>query len=164
VTGPFTAGDELTADVLNDAWLLAPRGIMAAPVSTTANGTPTAADTVEVKDTTLADYVFTAETGRRYRVHYHGVQANSATADSRMVIRVRDGGVAAPTSASTLIGETKAYVRETAGGGRVTADLVRTFTASSGVHTLAAFTQSPDAVIMTPVEDRELYVEDIGPV
>lgn len=173
----MTIADPVYGDIIDPAWaalvdaavnahetLLAsmPRGCMATPVSTSSNGTATAADTVEVRDTALGNYTFTAVANRRYRVHYHGALANSGTVNCRMVVRVRDGGASTPTTASTLIGETSAYVTETSTSGRTQCDLVRTFTTTAGTHTLAVFTQSPDSAAMTPVASRELYVEDIG--
>src|SRR5581483_9679405 len=42
-----------------------PRGIMAAPISTTANGTATPGTTADTLDTVLGNYQFTATAGRR---------------------------------------------------------------------------------------------------
>jgi hypothetical protein len=159
----FTAGEEMDADYLNGIVAKLPWGIVATPTSTASNGTATGADTTEVRDTTLTSYVFTAVAGRMYQVHYHGFLANSGTVNSRMIVRVRDGGASTPTTASTLLGEDYVYVTETSTAGRATGALIRTFTATAGTHTLSAFTQSPDSVVMTPVSTRELYVVDIGP-
>lgn len=147
--------------------LTAPRGIMAAPLTSIANGTATAASTTEVKNIILGDYTFTAEANRRYRVHYHGAMGNSDTVNCRMITRIRDGGVGSPGIASTLIAEVATYLTETgvSSAGRASIDVLHTFTATAGVHILAAFTQSPDSAIMTPVPTGagiELYVEDIG--
>jgi hypothetical protein len=152
---------------LTAAAATAPRGIMAAPTTSVATGTATAASTVEVKDAVLGDYTFTAVAGRRYRVHYHGAMGNSDTVNCRMLTRIRDGGASSPGIGSTLIAEVSTYLTETGTGsaGRASFDVLHTFTATAGTHILAAFTQSPDSAIMTPVSTgagRELYVEDIG--
>jgi hypothetical protein len=142
-----------------------PRGIMAAPVSTGTNGTATGADTTEVRDAVLGNYVFTAVAGRRYRVRMHGLLANAAVADCRFSCRIRDGGASTPTAASTLLAEGQTWVGETISGGREQCIVEATFTASAGTHTLSAFTFSPDSVALTPISGavaRELYVEDIG--
>lgn len=172
----YAAGQKLRASELNDfdastdvsvAGLSLPRGIMAIPITSSSNGTATAANTTEVRDAVLGSYVFTAVAGHRYRVHYHGAMGNSDTVNCRMITRIRDGGSSTPTTASTLIAEVSTYLTETGTGsaGRASFDVMHTFTATAGTHTLSAFTQSPDSAVMTPVSTtagRELYVEDIG--
>lgn len=153
--GPASVGDDRAA-----------RGIMTNPTRSTSDGTATAADAVEVRDAVLGNYVFTAATGRLYRVVYNG-NYNSTTGDVRAVTRIRDGGVSTPTTASTLIAETTMHMAEGGTGGRQTMVLTQTFTASAGAHTLSMFTISPESVVLTPINagvGRELYVEDIGPV
>lgn len=158
----FVAGDPLTADQLNTRY---PRGIMTEPTTSTSDGTATGANTTEVRDSVLGDYVFTAVADRLYRVNYKG-NANAASADVRFVHRIRDGGGSTPTTASTLIAENTMHMAEASTGGRQTMVLSETFTASAGVHTLSLFTISPESVVLTPIADaagRKLYVEDIGP-
>lgn len=171
-TPPDFADGILTAAKLqqvSDAIRTQPRGIVAAPTSTTSNGTATAADTTEVYDAVLGNYVFIAEANRWYRVHYSGLLANTATANCRFICRIRDSGDATtPDTADTLLAEVPVMVTETGSTGRVICHVEHPFTASAGTHTLAAFTQSPDSAILTPVAaspaGRQLYVEDIGPV
>jgi hypothetical protein len=158
----FAPGEELSADDLNTRF---PRGIMTAPTTSMANGTATAADTVEVRDAVLGNYVFTALANRRYRAWYTG-GINSATIDTQYIQRIRDGGASTPTAASTLIAESNEHIAEASTGGIKTVLIGQTFTATAGVHTLSLFSQSPNSAVLTPVPrgtPRELYVEDIGP-
>jgi hypothetical protein len=162
------AGVEMTADALNAILFKIPWGLVAAPIRTNTSGTPTAADLVEVRDTTITPYVFTARADRYYRVCYTGIQMNGATVSSRALCRIRDGGASTPNAASTLIAETLSYLTETSSAGRTTSDIVMVITLSAGTHTFAPFTQGPDSTITTPTSTtavgRTLWVEDAGPI
>ena len=144
-----------------------PRGVMGTPTTSTLNGTATAADTTEVRDAVLGNYVFTAVADRWYEVVYIGALANSGTASVRFQTNVRDGGASTPTTSSTLVDVDVVWVGEVGTGGRTMIRIIgrpQTFTA--GTHTLSAFTISPDSAVLTPASSgtRVLYVRDIGAV
>lgn len=155
------AGQKITAAMFN-------RGIVAAPVASTANGTATAANTTEVRDSVLGNYTFTAEAGRWYQVVYVGSLTNVDTVSVRMNTRIRDGVASTPTTASTMLAESTDYVTETGSTGRASIVIEsQPVQLSAGTHTLSVFTQSPDSAICTPVPSslpRTLYVRDLGPV
>jgi hypothetical protein len=48
----------------------------------------------------LPDYVFTADSTRRYRVTFDGTNANVNVVGNRFIISIRDGGASSPTCAS----------------------------------------------------------------
>lgn len=137
-----------------------PKGIMAPPATTGANGTATSGTTV-TKDSALPDYVFTADSTRRYRVIFDGINANAGTANDRFIISIRDGGASSPTGASSVVGHDLPITMFAVSVGYV---LTATFTTTSGTHTFNAFyARNAGTGTMTPTGTRELYVEDLGP-
>jgi hypothetical protein len=149
---------------------LMPTGaLLGTPATSAVDGTATAANTTEVRDAVLGNYVFTAVAGHWYEICYSGALANVGTANCRMITRIRDGGNSTPTTGSTLVGETTNYCTETGTAGRnsiLVCGRPRQFAA--GVRTLSAFTQSPDSAAATPVVDtmatRMLFARYAGPV
>lgn len=149
-----------------------PRGIMAAPVGTSSNGTATSG-TTETRDAVLGDYVFTsAGTGRRYRVVIENLIGNGSVAGDTFQIRVRDGGGSTPTAASTLIAETCwTPISGTGTASRAPIPFAVTFTCASGTRTLSMFAvRTGGTGVFTPLASggnggtaqRKMYVEDIG--
>jgi len=160
---------DATLDVLRANRSL-PRGIMGTPTVLNGSGTPTAADGVEVRDALLGNYVFTAETSRRYRVVLCGLKVNLSIASANCLINihVRDGGASTPTTGSTSVANSASHAAVAGGSGQVTIHVEKLVTFSAGTHTLGAFTIRSIAgagnPAITPTGDRQLYVEDIGPV
>lgn len=152
------------------AWVALNQRLMATPVNTSSTGTVTSG-TTETRDAVLGNYVFTAVAGRTYRVTIAQLIGNSSVANDQYAIRVRDGGAVTPTAASTLIGETVWLCTTGGTGGRSQIPFQRTFTATSGTHTLAmfavrlsgtgVFTPCSPAVYVGATDVREMYVEDI---
>lgn len=151
-----------------------PRGIMAVPLSTAANGTPTAS-TTDTLDTIMGTYTFTAVAGRRYRVVLENLICNGSVSADVFAIRVRNGGAGTPTTASPAVLDSGWTCVVIGSAGRVTLTLEDTFLASSsGMATLACFYQRASGTgILTPLSPsvggtsgltglRKLYVEDIG--
>ena len=148
---------------LSVAWP-GPLGIQAAPVATSSNGTASVG-TTETRDAVIPTYTFTSlGTTRRYRWTYSGVVLNGSVASDTFVLRVRDGGASTPTAASTQVGRDIAYSVSAVGTpGRQTFNATGTFTAAAGTRTLAPFLlRTAGTGVVTPVNDREFYVEDIG--
>lgn len=146
------------------------RGVVGTPTTTTFNGTATAANTTEVRDAVLGDYVFTAEADRWYQVCYVGALSNSGSTDNPQVTNVRDGGVSTPTTASAMVASSTVQTGNAAGtNGRSDVHVLSVpLQFSTGTHTLSLFTQSPESQVLTPVPNqvgtRALYVVDIGGV
>lgn len=149
-----------------------PRGIMAAPVGTSTNGTATSG-TTETRDAVLGNYVFTsAGTGRQYRVVIENLIGNGSVAGDVFQIRVRDGGGSTPTAASTLIAETCwTPISGTGTASRAPIPFAITFTCASGTRTLSMFAvRTGGTGVFTPLASggnggtaqRKMYVEDIG--
>lgn len=140
-----------------------PRGIVAAPAVSSA--VTTGITTVETKDGGCGDYTFTAVAGRRYRIKYQA-RARSTVVGDKVDIRIRDGGAASPTNASTLVAGA-----ETSSGSTTGDDLKvdSAITLSAGTHTIAAFyvrAAGTGTVTLDQAtgQQRELYVEDIGAI
>lgn len=140
---------------------------MPAAVTSTANGTATATNTTEVRDTTLS-YTFTAIAGRTYQVNYLNSRTNSGAANVRYISRARIvAGSSPPGITDTLIAEYQTHVVETGTADRKNVNYYDRFTVgTSGTYTVATFTQSPDSAALTPVWEtpspaRKLYVEDV---
>jgi hypothetical protein len=153
------------------------QGLPAVPISTATAGTVTSG-TTDTIDTVLGNYVFTATSGRRYRVVLSNLICNSGstvTAGDTYAIRVRDSGSAAtPTTASPAVIDSIFEVQATGGAGRETIHMEDTFVSSStGTHTLAFFAQRVvGSNVFTPLSpadasgtgSRKLWVEDLGTV
>lgn len=142
-------------------------GIMAAPTTTTSNGTPSSG-TTETRDAVLGNYSFTAVAGRRYRAMCTNRAMNTDTANDRYAFRIRNGGASTPTAASTAVAEAQHVVTITAGSGRLSVPVIGTFVPGAGTVTLGMFTvRIAGSGICTPVTQSvatELYAEDIGGV
>lgn len=178
--GPLVAGDRvLTMEILphgvyiiGSANATGPRGLMAAPVEATANGTATSG-TTDTRDAQLADYVFMASPNRRYEVVINNLIGNGSIANDIYAIRVRNGGDVTPTTASPFVGEYTWHVIATGTTGRNTIPFCRSFPSpGAGLVTLAMFVQRLTGTgVFTPLapagdngsDARELYVKDIGP-
>lgn len=171
VTGGFETSADVTVtgtgDFIADGQSLS-RGIIGTAAATAVNGTPTAvgASNTETRDAVLGDYVFTADNTRLYRVRYAGVRASvDAAATPKLVtIRIRDGGAATPTAASTLVAEGQVRLIATGGPGQVTIPIESIpLQLAAGTHTLGAFVVGDTAAgSITPLGNRALYAEDIG--
>lgn len=146
------------------------QGIMATPVSTTANGTPGGA--TETLDSVLGTYQFNAVAGRRYCAVMNGLLGLGTTGETYLV-RIRNSNSAsAPTNTSTLIAENAWACQNTGSGGRIPIPLGNTFIASvNGTNTIGFFSirllgansftpESPAAA--GGVLPREMYVVDLG--
>lgn len=140
-----------------------PRGIMANPTVTSTAGTTTSG-TNEVRDAVLGNYVFTSEgTSRQYEVVFI-CPAFTSDNGTRVLIKIRDGLGSTPTTSSTQLVE-KFEISAPAGvSGRHGTEVIGTFTAASGTHTLSVFWQGYDGGAVTPTSTRQLYVRDIGKV
>ena len=109
----------------------------------------------------LPDYVFTADSTRRYRVTFDGINANVNVVGDRFIISIRDGGASSPTGASPVVGHDLPIIIVAQSVGYV---LTATFTAASGTHTFNAFyARNAGTGTLTPTGTRELYVEGLGP-
>ena len=117
----------------------------------------------EVQDTGVGTIAVPGDATRMYRVFYRARAQTTATATS-IQWRIRDGGAAAPTSASTLIAASQCTPSATGGAGdeMIVSQLV-SFT--TGTHTLGAFyVRTAGAGTVNPSQSllREFYVEDMG--
>lgn len=151
-----------------------PRGIMAAPVAATANGTPTPGNTVDTMDTVWSTYTFQAVAGRRYRVVLENLVCNGSIVADVYALRVRNGGASTPTTASPAVLDSCWTCALAGSTGRTTLTLEETFLASStNTATLGFFAQRVSGTgaftPLAPAGDnatgaRKIYVEDIGNV
>lgn len=153
-------------------WVPVGSSIMAAPISTTANGTASSG-TTDTIDTVLGNYQFAAIAGRRYRVTLTGLIGNATLLDI-YALRVRDSGsTATPTTSSTaVIDQAWENIAASGSSGRANIPMQDTFIASStGTHTLAFFSQRVSGSgAFTPLAPagnsgtgaRKLWVEDAG--
>lgn len=172
VPGPLEVWDGTTWNPAVPASM--PRGIMAAPVSATAVGSPSVG-TADTIDSVLPPYVFTATAGRRYRVVLYGLIGNGILLDN-YALRVRDSGSASlPTTASPAVIDMEWECAAGSGSqGRLPIHMEGSFLATAGgTHTLAFFSQRTTGTgAFTPecpasnngTGPRALYVEDIGNV
>jgi len=133
---------------------------MGTPTSTASDGTTFG--TTELRDTVLGNYVFTAVAGRRYQVIYSGMVLGFDTAGDIGIIRIRNGGASTPTATSTLIASGQSKGVDVGGGS--SGNYMGTFVPGAGVQTLSAFgIRYSTGGTMTPTNQRELYVVDLGP-
>jgi hypothetical protein len=137
---------------------------MGTPTATAATGTPTSDDT-ETRDAVLGNYAFTSVAGRRYEVRLNGLILTTSVAGDLVGVRVRNGGAATPTSASTLVASSQVPITIAGGPGAITPPHVGgSFAPGAGVQTLSVFTvRLAGTGAETPVGLRELYCLDIGP-
>lgn len=151
------AGESLTASVLSV-------GTVAAPLNTTASGTPTSG-TTEVFDAILGYYQVTLINGHTYRASVNGLQGSGTVAGDLYNIFIRDSGNSSnPTSASTQIAHSRWYCPAVAGAGQSSIVLAMSFVAAgSGVHTFGVSAARVSGTgVFTPVNTRELLIEDLG--
>lgn len=148
----------------------APRGIMAAPISTTTDSSGFGA--TEAQDTNLGTYTFTGVTGRRYVPKLSNALMASGAVGDTYFLRIRDGGAGAPSNTSTIVSETvaTALVSNT----NIPISAFPSFTVTSGTHNLGLFiVRQSGANTMNLTSSghlaggnrgREFFVEDIGNV
>lgn len=161
---PF-AGDIVQADDVNTI-VGTQLGIVAAPVTSTSNGTPTSG-TTEVRDAVLGNFTFTvaaAQASTRYRVVLAGRGLSGSVVGDRYGINFRDGGASTPTASSTLIGaNATVYVNATGSNGVESNTQTATWVPGAGVHTVGVFTVRLNGTgVATPVGACEFYVEALG--
>jgi hypothetical protein len=156
------AGEILTASMLSI-------GIVAAPVSTSANGTPTPSGGAETFDTVLGYYQAAVISGHRYRVCIDGLIGNCGTASDVYLLQIRDSGSASnPTTSSTLVAQVEWTSAQSATASRIPIFLANTFVAfSTGTHTFGFSAQrTSGSGVFTPVSSpngfREMYITDLG--
>jgi hypothetical protein len=106
------------------------------------NATTSTSGSNPLKDTDVGDLTFTAVSGRNYRIRFDaGWRADTATAT--MDVTVRDGNGSSPTSASTAIAGSSAFIAAATGAGRTNFPVERTVSCpgdiSAGTHIVAAF-------------------------
>jgi hypothetical protein len=95
-----------------------------------------------IQDTDMGNLVFTAVSGRNYRITFDsGWRSDTATAT--MDVTIRDGGGSSPTGSSTTVAGSSAFIGATAGTGRTNFQLCRTLSCpadiAAGTHTLGVF-------------------------
>jgi len=133
---------------------------MGTPATTASNGTAVAL--LDSRDAVLGNYTFTAVAGRRYRAVLDGAGLFGDTLNDVFYLRIRNGGAATPTTASTAIAVSTAIIVKTGSGQSV--PLAGTFVPGAGVQTIAMFTARASGTgTGTPTNTRELYVVDLGP-
>jgi hypothetical protein len=151
------AGERLTASVFIV-------GIVAAPLTTNANGTASSG-TTETFDAVLGYYQATLISGHRYELRLNGLIGNASVASDVYTLQLRDSGTSSnPTSSSTLIAQSEWEAPASGSSGRNSIPLSMTFqAASSGVHTFGmSATRVLGTGVFTPLGTRELYVFDLG--
>lgn len=170
ITSPLTGqtavntASGLTYRYTGAVWIGLPGGIMGAPTSTAADGTPTSG-TTETRDSILGNYVFTAVAGRRYRAMFTGRVLNGSVSGDRFLCNVRNGGGSTPTAASALIGQSINEVQGVGAPGFVTLPVIDSFIPGAGTVTLGVFfVRGTGTGVCTPTAGCELYAEDIGGV
>lgn len=145
-------------------WVPAGRMIMAAPTTTSTNGTPTSG-TTETFDAVLGYHQASLISGRRYKVTLNGYIANGSIAADAYSIQIRDSQSSSnPTSASTQIAMTNWYCPAAGTTGRGAVPLSQSFLCTvTGTHTFGvSATRIGGTGVLTPVGTRELLVEDMG--
>jgi hypothetical protein len=147
-------------DVLLEGDLLR---IPTTPTATASTGTPTSG-TTETLDAVLGTYQFTAAASSRYRIIYSGLKFSGTAVADLYTVNIRNGGASTPTAASPLVATSAKYIPATGGAGQEAVWLSKTFLPAAGVVTLGAFAvRSTGSGVGTPIGDRELYVEYMGP-
>jgi hypothetical protein len=133
---------------------------MGTPTTTASTGTATAGGAVEIRDSVLGNYTFTAVAGRRYRAVLDGVLIQNTVATDTVEVNIRNGGGSTPITSSTLV----AQGRGSGASSFVTVPVSLSFVPGAGPVTLAAFTvRIAGTGVCTPAGPRELYAVDIGP-
>lgn len=167
IVGKIDNGVNSIATLLNNA----PKGLIGRKRSTN-NATASTSGANPLKDTDVGDLTFTAVSGRNYRLTFSsGFRSDTATAT--MDVTIRDGNGSSPTSASTAIVGTSAFIAGTGGGGRTNFPVEKTVSCpgdiSAGTHIVAAFyarsTGTAGSVVYlqeSASQHRELCVYDEG--
>jgi hypothetical protein len=142
------------------------QGIQNFPTTTSLAGTSTSG-TTETRDAVLGNYTFNSVVGRRYQVFLTGLKGGSTVTADLYAIRIRNGGVSTPTSASTLVAESVWYAPVSGGPGQASIPVSDVFVAqNSGLQTLSVFVvKSAGTGVFTPLSagvGRSLFVTDIG--
>lgn len=153
---------DLDGDVQNLYNNVARIGIVAAPLTTSSNGTPTSG-TTETLDAVLGIYSFTALAGVRYRATLSGREMNGSVANDQYSFNLRYAVGGAPTSASTLIAGASHLCAVTLSAGREAVPISGTFMPGAGAIQVGVFTVRRSGTgVCTPTGACELYVESIG--
>lgn len=151
--------------ILNGLLAPYPKGLLKTVTRTSSSGTATTS-TTETRDAVLGDYQYTSPGGRRIRVTVSGELEISVTERVRAIVRVRDSASASsPTNTSTPIVVEHGVELTTSGStGRCGFSFSETYNPAAGTRTLSLFVQrnSGASAVITPVGERQLYVEDIG--
>lgn len=159
----WQSGMRMTAARLNAA----PRGVVGSNKSTAAT---TAITTTETKDGGVGDVVFTAESGRRYRVTY-SCRGEATVAAVTGDVRIRTGVGASPTNASQQLTGAACPLTGFAGSDYRQLEVTETIKCptdiAAGQHNLAAFyvrTAGTGNFRLGNAsgQSRELTVEDLG--
>jgi hypothetical protein len=141
-------------------------GIVAPPINTISNGTPSSAGT-EIRDDVLGPYQFEAQDSVRYRVWLLGREMNGSVAGDRFAFNIRNGGASTPTAASPLVAAATHVVQVILTAGREVVMVSGSFIPGAGTVTLAVFTvRLAGTGVCTPTTTSisEFYVEAIGSV
>jgi len=147
---------------------VSPFGIVAAPMTNSANGANTTTTGVEVWDTSWDPYVFNSPGSLRCEVHMNGrmLFGNSTSLGDRYRIKIRDGGTADPDATSPLVAQLDHVLLGAAFLASATIPVIGTFVASRGMHNLGVFTSrvSGTGTVTPACPDvaAELYVTAIG--
>lgn len=156
----FTAGQKLQAAALNQLTMTSD------PLTTGTNGTATSG-TTETFDVVLGYYATSLVNGDWYRAILDGLIVNGSVAADVFSVQIRDSGSASnPTSSSTLIALSQAYIPAAGSGGRESLYVSAPFqSTSTGTHTFGvSATRLLGTGVYTPIGTRYLYVVGIGGV
>jgi hypothetical protein len=147
-------------------WVPMGRCIMAAPTTTSTNGTAGSTTTgTEVFDAVLGYHQATLVSGRRYEVTVNGLIGNSGASGDEYTLQIRDSQSASnPTSASALVTQSEWTAPGAGSAGRNGIPLSQTFLCTvTGVHKFGvSYTKVSGTGPLTPLGTRELFIEDVG--
>jgi hypothetical protein len=140
--------------------------IPATPAATADPGSPSSG-TTEIRDTVLPVYTCITQVAGRYRVVYAGLKVSGTAVADLFTINIRNGGSGVPGLSSTIVATDAKYIAAIGGAGQEGLSISKTFMSGAGAAvTLAAFIQraSGGSGVGTPIGDRELYIEYMGPI
>ena len=145
-------------------WVPVGQAVMAAPTSTSSNGTATSG-TTETFDAVLGYHQASLVSGRRYQINVNGLIGNGSVLADEYSIQVRDSQSGSnPTSGSTQVAMSNWYCAAVGTSGRSGIGLQQSFSCTvTGTHTFGvSATRLNGTGVFTPVGGRELLVEDMG--
>jgi hypothetical protein len=152
----FSAGNRLTAAELNAL----PQVVAYQPTSSAGSATSGTTDTI---DSILGTVSVVADGATRYRIEMINAMGSSSVANDHYQLRIRDGGAATPTTASTEIARTDWKPVATGGAGQEGINLSNIVVLSAGTHTFGFFAQRDLGTgVFTPTGDRRLTVSTAG--